>query len=249
MKRVWNALMAGMRPPEPVTWPKATPALTAEQEAIRERFLADWLAALPTTYGRLEHFNQSYVLRRLPPRPWRVLEIGAGIGAHLEHEPGGWEEYTVCELRAEFAAKLKRRYPETRVIVGDIQRGIDVPDGYFNRIMAIHVLEHLPDLPAALREARRILSPDGILSVVIPCEGGALYELAREISTRRQFEKRFQTSYDWFVKTEHVSKAPEIIQQLHEKFEVIDTSYWPLRVKCIPLNLVMGLSCRPREDY
>ena len=34
-------------------------------------------------------------------------------------------------------------------------RGVDA-DGYFDRILAVHVLEHLPNLPAAIRECYRL---------------------------------------------------------------------------------------------
>jgi ubiquinone/menaquinone biosynthesis C-methylase UbiE len=33
-------------------------------------------------------------------------------------------------------------------------------DGYFDRVIAIHVLEHLPDLPRALREISRLMKKD-----------------------------------------------------------------------------------------
>jgi 2-polyprenyl-3-methyl-5-hydroxy-6-metoxy-1,4-benzoquinol methylase len=35
--------------------------------------------------------------------------------------------------------------------------------------MAIHVLEHLPNLPAAVRELRRLVKEDGRLIAMIPC--------------------------------------------------------------------------------
>jgi ubiquinone/menaquinone biosynthesis C-methylase UbiE len=63
------------------------------------------------------------------------------------------------------------------VIVGDCEDRIDVPEQFFDRIIAIHVLEHLTNLPKALDELVRVLAPGGRLSVVIPCEGGLLYFL------------------------------------------------------------------------
>lgn len=247
MKRLWRVFLEGLANPGESSWPKSLPLLTADQQRIRDQFMAEWLAHLPKTYGRLESFNQSYVCRHLPPEPWRVLEIGAGIGAHLQHEPSNWQEYTVVELRPEFVNSLKERFRGIRVICRDIQDGIDAGSGSFNRIMAIHVLEHLPDLPRAIREIKRLLSQDGVFTAVIPCEGGVLYEMARELTTRRQFETRYDTSYDWFARSEHVSKAWEILRLLENEFRVIEKIHWPLHIPSIAGNLVVGVTCRHRN--
>ena len=46
---------------------------------------------------------------------------------------------------------------------------------------------------------------EGILQVVIPCEGGLAYSFARKISTKRIFEKRYGQSFKWFIEREHLS--------------------------------------------
>lgn len=56
------------------------------------------------------------------------------------------------------AAEILRRFPNVQTVVGDCQKKMDFPDGYFDRYVAIHVVEHLPDLPAAIREAWRLLN-------------------------------------------------------------------------------------------
>jgi SAM-dependent methyltransferase len=49
----------------------------------------------------------------------------------------------------------------------DIQ-AIDRPDCSYDWIILNHVLEHVPDDRAAIRELRRILSPEGILQISVP---------------------------------------------------------------------------------
>jgi len=129
-----------------------------------------------------------------------------------------------------------------RVAVGDCQEQIDYPDGYFDRVLAIHVLEHLPNLPAALDQIHRVLRPTGFLSGLIPCDPGLAYSVARNISARRIFEKRYKQSYDWFVVSEHINLPDEVISQLHARFSIIHQTYWPLRIPIVGPNLVIGLT-------
>ena len=55
------------------------------------------------------------------------------------------------------AARIRERHPGVEVLVGDCQQRLPFDDGSFDRVLAIHVLEHLPNLPAALAEIRRLL--------------------------------------------------------------------------------------------
>jgi SAM-dependent methyltransferase len=49
----------------------------------------------------------------------------------------------------------------------DITR-MDVPDGAFDLILCSHVLEHVPDDGAAMRELHRVLAPGGLALVLTP---------------------------------------------------------------------------------
>ena len=224
-------------------WPKQLPDLTLEQQAIREDFMRYWLEVLPRNYGLIEQINHRYALSPRPTRQCRTLEVGAGSGAHLAYEDLTLQEYTALELREELAHQISLKYPEVHVLVGDVQERIEAPDRWFDRVIVIHVLEHLPNLPAALEEIKRVMKPDGYFSAVIPCEGGAAYEMARNISARRLFEKRYGCPYDWFVKSEHVNDVWELLDELGRHFDIVEKSYWPLRVPSVHLNLVIGLTC------
>jgi SAM-dependent methyltransferase len=228
----------------PSRWPKTLPVLSEEQERIRKDFLRHWLEVLPNRYGLIEKFNHRYPLRTLVSGV-KTLELGAGLGAHLRFEKLEiQEEYVALELQPALAKVLRASYPAVRVVVANCQEQIDFPDGYFDRVLAIHVLEHLPNLPEALDQVQRLLGPGGVFSVVIPCEGGLAYSMARNISARRIFEKRYKQSYDWFVACEHVNLPDEIISELRSRFSIVHQTYWPFRVPIVNLNLVIGLTLR-----
>ena len=168
-------------------WPKALPPLSDEQKNIREDFYKLWLDVLPKRYGLVEKFNHHYPLRTIASGG-KTLEIGAGIGVHLRYENLDTQEYVALELRSRFSPEeFCDTFPSVQVVIGDCQERIDFPDNYFDRVLAIHVFEHLPNLPKALDEIQRLLRPGGTFSVLIPCEGGFAYSLARNISARRHF--------------------------------------------------------------
>jgi len=226
-------------------WPKHRPTLSPEQYAILEDWYAHWLTTALPRYGSITRFNHEYPLRSAPNRI-RTLEIGAGTGEHLLYEKTAGPEYYAMELRRELADRLTARFPAVTAIIGDCENRIDAPDHFFDRVLAVHVLEHLANLPATLREVVRVLRPGGVFSVVIPCEGGMGYRLGRYFTSQRQFEKRYGVRYDWMISYEHVNRADEIVRELKAQFTVKDRTFYPLRVPSINLNLVMGLTLEPR---
>ena len=230
-------------------WPKQTPVLTDEQKRAREDFMVHWHKVLPNKYGMIESFNHRGAFTETIKPGTRTLELGAGLGAHIEFEDLSKQSYVANELRAEMAEEIKKRFPKVEVLVGDVQAGLPCESASFDRALAVHVLEHLPDLPRALKEIRRVLKPDGFFQVVIPCEGSMAYTLARNISARRIFEKRNKMSYDFVVESEHVNLAEEIIFALKKEFMVEIKKFFPLNF--IPIqtcNLVISLVCRPLKS-
>jgi SAM-dependent methyltransferase len=232
-------------------WPKTFPPLTPDQERIRDEFMHAWHEELPKKYGIIERFNHGYVVEHAPKTFRTTLEIGAGIGEHLEYErltPKQRANYVAVELRAPMADEIKKRYPDVQVRVGDCQQRLDFANGYFDRVLAVHVLEHLPNLPATILEMHRLCHPKhGRFQVVIPTEGGLAYSLARRISAQRFFEKRWPSMpYKLVVEREHMNLPAEILELLEEKFTIEHRSFFPLRVPSVNLNLAIGLTLAPR---
>jgi ubiquinone/menaquinone biosynthesis C-methylase UbiE len=233
-------------------WPKRFPPLTAEQEQIRDDFLKHWHEVLPRRFGIIDRFNHSYCVRTCPAQFRRTLEIGAGIGEHLEYErltPEQEKEYYALELRENMSSEIKRRFPRVQTITGDCQKRLPFADDYFHRVLAIHVLEHLPNLPAAVREVYRVCDKEaGQFSVVIPCEGQLAYSLARRVSAQRIFEKRYRQSYRWFIEREHVNQPHEILDEMDPYFTVMHKSFFPIPLPLQFCNLVIGLTLKPRSS-
>lgn len=222
-------------------WPKAVPPLDDEQRRISDDFMRHWHEVLPNRYGAIERFNHGYSLRFLPDQAhFKTLEIGAGVGAHLAFEDLGRQDYHCVELRQNMADAIAERFPQVTTKVGDCQRDLPYDSESFDRVIVVHVLEHLPDLPGCLDEVQRVLKPGGIFSIVLPCDPGLAYEMARKISAERIFKKRYKLPYGWLIRREHINSPQEILSLLDDRFEELDRTYWPLHIPFANMNLCIG---------
>lgn len=234
-------------------WPKVRPPLTEEQEAVWEDFYSLWHEVLPRRYRVVERFNQRFAKRYQHAGVRTTLEIGAGMGAHLDYERPSLEEernYHVIELRESLAKHIREKHPLVNVTVADSQSGLPFEDNSFDRCIAVHVLEHLANLPACLSEIRRVLDKQrGQLLAVIPCEGGPVYALARRLSARTIFEEAYDMPYAPFIQREHLNRPYEILAELETDFTVVRRRFYPLPfVPMTTINLCIGLVLRPRFE-
>ena len=105
--------------------------------------------------------------RRLPPdgRGLRLLDIGCGSGYDLIRlRRAGWSVAGV-EVDPEAAARAREQGLDVRTgLVSDAR----FEPASFDRIVMMHVLEHLHDPAAALREVRRLLRPGGRALIAVP---------------------------------------------------------------------------------
>jgi SAM-dependent methyltransferase len=234
-------------------WPKTFPPLTDEQRRISDEFMKLWHQHLPSRYGIVERFNHTFPVKHSAPGFRTTIEIGAGLGEHLQFEtlsPEQEASYYAVELRENMAAEIRKRFPRVKAITGDCQAKMDFADGFFDRYIAVHVMEHLPDLPSCIREAYRLLNRErGQLLIVIPCEGSPAYSLARKISAERVYNKHFKGGYDWLISREHINRPHEILAELKPYFTIERKVLFPLPfLPFVFNNLCIGLSLKPRPS-
>ena len=225
-------------------FPKEVPILTPEQKIIKDDFMKFWLKVVRERYGIHERFNHNEVARNRPKNFLKTLEVGAGLGEHLNYEnltDDQKKNYFALDIRENVLNILKNDHPEIKAILGDCEKKLNFEDNYFDRVIAIHVLEHMPNLPKALDEIARVLKKDGLFQVVIPCEGSFAHNIARKISAERLFKKRYNTSYDWFIKSEHLNVPHEIFIELEKNFVIREKNYFPIPIPLEFCNLCIGI--------
>jgi SAM-dependent methyltransferase len=97
--------------------------------------------------------------------PGRVLDVGCGSGDLLEHlATRGWDTYGIDPSAAAVEAAAKRG---AQVHQGTLFDQPWEPES-FQLITLNHALEHIVEPVPALRQARTMLAPGGLLAIAVP---------------------------------------------------------------------------------
>jgi 2-polyprenyl-3-methyl-5-hydroxy-6-metoxy-1,4-benzoquinol methylase len=119
------------------------------------------------TLGGIEDFPPHFIYGFFPTKPGgRLLDVGCGSGLYLHaFQRLGWEACGV-EISAPVAEQARQTLG-LRIFTGVLEEA-RFPDGHFDVVTLLHVLEHLPDPVGTLREVSRILKPEGIVVLAVP---------------------------------------------------------------------------------
>jgi SAM-dependent methyltransferase len=120
-----------------------------------------WNARHPWSHNEFFH---SWILRRLPPRRVRALDVGCGRGLLLERLAERFDHAVGTDLDAGMRDEARARLTHQRnVHITD--DNLSAVQGPCDVITMVAVLHHL-DLDEALRQVRRLLAPGGRFLVV-----------------------------------------------------------------------------------
>lgn len=135
------------------------------------------------------------VLGRLPPlraratfklgvmlHPWRpegvLLDVGCGSGHYLDLLRAlGWSRLVGVDIGSRAVRTAVQSGLEA--YEGDL-RSVGFPDATFDAVSMSHVLEHVDDPVALLREVRRVTKPDGRIAIEVPNVESLVSRLLRD---------------------------------------------------------------------
>jgi SAM-dependent methyltransferase len=95
-----------------------------------------------------------------------ILEVGCGSGTALRMAADRGAHVTALDAAPAFVEHARRRVPGADVRVGDLQF-LPYEDGAFDAVLGFNSFQYAADVPAALREARRVLRDGGCLGVMV----------------------------------------------------------------------------------
>jgi ubiquinone/menaquinone biosynthesis C-methylase UbiE len=106
------------------------------------------------------------VRRHLDLQPGdRVLEVGCGRGHLVRHLRADGVNAVGVDLNP-----MAVEHGVTEHLRVMDATALQFPDGHFDALVSMHMIEHIPDLDAALEEMARVVRPGGSVLLVYPAE-------------------------------------------------------------------------------
>jgi ubiquinone/menaquinone biosynthesis C-methylase UbiE len=147
--------------------------------------------------GALEFVRTRELLGRFLPRPPAiVIDVGGGAGAYaVPLAAAGYEIHLLDPVALHVEQALTAAHAEDTAlagaVVGDARR-LPYPDATAHAVLLLGPLYHLtarPDRLAALRQARRVLRPGGVLLAAAVSRFASTFDgLARGVLVDQRFE-------------------------------------------------------------
>jgi SAM-dependent methyltransferase len=105
-------------------------------------------------------------LALVPPPAGRTLEVGCGEGRVTRDLTACGHRVTALDASPTLLAAAADRDPDGDYVLGAAE-ALPFPDATFSLVVAYNVLMDVDDMPAAVAEAARVLTPDGRLCVCV----------------------------------------------------------------------------------
>jgi phosphatidylethanolamine/phosphatidyl-N-methylethanolamine N-methyltransferase len=184
-------------------------------------------ALLERRFGRDAHFA-------------KVVEVGSGAGEHLGFVRHGFDEYVLTDWNDIRLERARAALPDAlrakvKVAREDATR-LSLASGSVDRLVACHILEHLPEPHEVLREWHRVLRRGGVLSILLPCDPGLLWRLGRMLGPRAN-ARRAGIDYDYWMAREHVNPIGNLVVFIRYYFDKVEELWYPARIPSTDLNL------------
>lgn len=111
------------------------------------------------------------------------LDLGCGDGANFDWLRPHFSRLYGSDYNLLRLMRARKLGFDVRLFMADICE-YPAEDDNFDVIYFNHVLEHIPDDVAALREVHRILKPGGLVILGVPNEGAAFWQFAYRLQPR-----------------------------------------------------------------
>jgi SAM-dependent methyltransferase len=196
--------------------------------------------------GTIHDLGHEWVAKQTNEYP--VLELGFGLGAHGRFVDKSRNDYFVSEYREKYTHASSWKTFAGRGTRADA-RFLPYKNGSFSTIVSLYNFEHIWELNFVFSEIHRVLRSNGSLLFAIPCEGGLAWNLGRELTTRRKFNRKYGINYDKIIAYEHVHDFTSILSILKQSdlFTFQSQAYLPFRFPSVNCNLIAGFHCRKKD--
>lgn len=185
----------------------------------------DWNYKFPIKY--IQQYRFKKIVQLLGKKKYPVLlEAGTGSGIFLPELSKHCEHLYACDIHHDFdnVAIICEKYGVTDYHLST--QSIDnttFPNESFDAVVAVSMLEFVPDVQKALTEIKRILKKDGVFITICPMES-SLLDFFLSLYTRKP------------PKEESGDSRQKVSKLLEKNFEIIKKGYMvPLIGKFFPV--------------
>ena len=168
-----------------------------------------------------------------------IIEIGAGSGVHLSFVKRPFSRYVLTDGSDDMLTQARTKHAARQNVEFQKENAtsLSVADSSFDRLIATHVLEHLPEPHRVLREWNRVVRPGGTISLILPCDPGFAWRLGRHFGPRARGESA-GLPYDYFEAREHINPILNLTAFIDYYFDQVERFWWPLRIPSSDINLL-----------
>ena len=176
-------------------------------------------------------------LERLPKAPYglKILEVGGNIGEHINYVNQSFSTYTLTDYR-----DTKFTSTDERILfkVADVEK-LPFSDNEFDRTLSTCLLHHVGNPLIALNEIRRVTKVGGVISLLIPCDPGLAYRIAKKIGVSKKWKVNGISSPEFFHYSQHRNHYPGLNSFINEVFkkDIVLKKNWPFPLNSWNLNL------------
>ena len=150
----------------------------------------------------------------------RVLDVGCGTGlsAPFYIEKGCYYQGVDIAEKMVEQARAKVRCEQAAFAVGDVEAGLAFPDGHFDLVIGLGLLEYLDRLDAALDEMVRLTRPGGSLVLTVPNRNCVNYFTTRALGPI--------VSSAWWLVKRLLRRPVEKHSVYHRRFTAARLAQW-----------------------
>lgn len=168
----------------------------------------------------------------------QVLEVGAGGGHHLRAVRHRFDTYWATDADPEPLQRGLAGLAQARSVVvrREDATALSFGDDSIDRLVACHVLEHLPQPHRVLREWARVVRAGGVITLLLPCDPGLAWRWGRSLGPRRRVAAA-GLPYDYWMAREHINPVQNLVALVRYYFDRRQELWYPARVPSFDLNL------------
>ena len=175
----------------------------------------------------------------------RVLDYGCGSGYGAARLAEKAREVNAVDVSLEAITYARIHFSRPNLTFARISTTgrLPFPDGVFDTIVSLQVLEHINDTAHYLSEVRRLLAPGGCLVLVTPNRANRLLPMQRPWNRWHVYEYSERTlrktliQYFVNVQVQHMSGQPEVIRAELRRWHKLKWLTLPATLPIIPDSL------------